>query len=85
MTSNLVLEGEILLIVFAEVHGFGPMGNALAGIVAKAHTALVIVSNAPLSTEDRSIIQLRTEGTIGTGFLDFFSEEHMLRLFSHDV
>lgn len=84
MTSNLVLEGEILLIVFAEVHGFGPMGNALAGIVTKPHASRIIAANAALGAKDGIVIQFCAERAVGAGFFDFFSEEHLVRLFSHN-
>ena len=84
MTSFISLEGEVLLIVFAEIHGLGPGGDPFAGIVAESHASLIIVQDASFGTENGTIVQFCAEDAVSAGFFDFFPEQHMVHLISHN-
>ena len=84
MTSFASLEGEVLLIKFTEIHGLDPGRNPFAGVVTEPHTALVIAQDAPLRTEYGTVVQFCTEGTVSAGFFNFFPEQHMVHLISHN-
>lgn len=77
-------EGEIFLIVFAEIHGLCPGRNTLEGIILESHAATVICSDSVFGAQDTAVIQFGAVKAVGTGSFDFLPEQHGVRLFSHD-
>ena len=76
MSAPTILQRKIFLLEFGEIRGFLFQRNSLARIILKFAACLINRNNAFLSAKRSFLIQLRTKDTVGTGFLNFLTEQH---------
>ena len=69
-------EGEVLVIVFGEIQGFGLLGDALDGVIAESAALAVGALDTLLGAQNRILVQSCAASAIAAGTLHLLSEKH---------
>lgn len=72
----LVVQGKIIVIKSGKIHSLSLFGNPFAGIIAEFPAAVRLCPETFAAAKDLPVTHADTVGAVGTGALNFLSEQH---------